>query len=206
MNGLALTFYQKLIQLSVKDQVNFKRIVNKLLRVNYLTSQKQSDANDYFFITTNYELLKTFFMLMDCELILDLKFSVIALYNKQDTNYLNLRLNETIILLILRVYYEEKVKATTKVTISIAEVYEKLASTGLKERRINKTELQKILSLFSHYNLIEVINKSRFTEKTQIILYPSLLYVVNYEDINKIYDQLYTYQKSGDNHETIKKD
>jgi len=28
----------------------------------------------------------------------------------------------------------------------------------------------------------------------------------DYEDINNIYDQLYTYQKSGDNHETIKKD
>src|SRR5690554_6236011 len=96
------------MKLSKKDQNEFKRIVAKLLKVNFITNQKDSDINDYYYITNNFAVLKAYFTFMDCELIIDTSLNIIALYNKLENNNLRLKLNESIILLILRLIYEEK--------------------------------------------------------------------------------------------------
>lgn len=180
MEKMVQTFYQEMLKLNDKEIKEFIRIVNKLIKVNYLTQEKQSDIDDYHFIENHLELFNAYFFFMDCKLILDSNLACIALCNNSETNNLRLRLNESIVLLILRLYYEERRK-----TIGYNEFLQRFNQLG---RKINKYELRKILALFKRYHLLDYDDK-------QIILYKTLLLAVNIDDINQIYNKLITYQK-----------
>ncbi|QVK18884.1 DUF4194 domain-containing protein [Mycoplasmatota bacterium] len=199
-NGQVLCFYNNYIGLHEKDKTNFSRIVNKLLYVNYLTNQKESDINDYYFITSHFDLFKLYFMLMECELLFDTTNRLISLFNKQGRNRLNLKLNESIVLLILRLLYDEKMREVSlmnQVIIHLEEIHDKYLSIGLQDRRISKTELKQILGLFSRYNLLNILDHQIKDDSSRIMLYPSLLYAVHIKDINEIFDKLTSYQKVG---------
>ena len=195
MNGQALKFYQEIIKLSNKDKEEFIKIVNKLLRVNYIAAKK--DIRDYNFISQNYEALKAYFVFMDCGLVIDNNLQVIVLYNKRSNNF-NLRINESIILLILRLLYEEKKKElnlTNEIIITLNDIHEHFMQTGLRNRRISNTEMRQILNLFCRFNLIDVLDRNYRNDNSRVILYPTLLYAVNINDINQLYDILSTYNK-----------
>lgn len=180
MNKKALIFYQEILKMNDKEKKEFTRIVNKLLKVNYLTKEKSSDKEDYRFIENHFALFNAYFFFMDCELIIVSDLDCIALYNKTETNNLRLRLNESIVLLILRLFYEERRKS-----ISYNEFLQRFHQTG---REIKKYELNKILLLFKRYNLIDFDDK-------QITLFKTIEFAVNIDDINQIYEKLTTYQK-----------
>lgn len=204
MQDKALVFYQQYLQLNEKSQKIFSRLVNKLLNVNFLTQQKENELEDYYFITNHLELFKAYFSFMDCELIFDINNRVIALYNNQDSNRLNLNLNQSIILLILRLLYNEKseeISIIDKLTITLKDIHEMFLSTGLKDRRISKTELKSILSLFKRFNLLDFIDKNVEEDNTRLILYPTLLYAIKLDNISKIYDKLLSYRKQGEDSE-----
>ncbi len=208
-NGQALLFYQQYIELHEKDKVNFSRIVNKVLFVNYLTNQKESDVNDYYFISSHYDLFRTYFLLMDCELLFNANHRVIALFHRQGSNRLSLRLNESIFLLIIRLLYDDKmreVSLSNNVIIQLEEIHDKFLQTGLQDRRISKTELKYILSKFRRFNLIEVLDSNYNCDQSRILIYPTILYAVHIDDINQVYDKLSTYKKEGYHHEEINSD
>lgn len=208
-NGQVLQFYNYYIELHEKERLNFSRIVNKLLQVNYLTNQKESDIKDYYFITSHIDLFKSYFLFMDCELLFDMTNRLISLLNTQGSNRLNIKLNESIVLLIIRLLYDEKMREVSlinQVIIHLEEIHDKYLSIGLNDRRISKTELKQILALFSRYNLLTILDHNFNDDRSRLILYPSLLYAVHINDINEVYDKLLSYQKEGANCEKISSD
>ncbi|MDV3197608.1 MAG: hypothetical protein Q8879_00835, partial [Candidatus Phytoplasma australasiaticum] len=76
-------FYQKFQILKEKEKDIFSRIINKLFQVNYLTSQKNSDLNDYRFILLHQEMFISFLKLVDFELEIHKHDEVIFLKNIQ---------------------------------------------------------------------------------------------------------------------------
>jgi len=197
---------EELNDLHEKDKITFSRVVNKLLQVNYLTNQKDNDTKDYYFITSHFDLFKSYFTYMECELLFDMRNRLIVLRHTQGSNRLNLRLNESIVLLILRLIYDEKMREVSlvnQIRIQLHELHDKYLATGLQDRRISKTELRQILSLFSRYNLLDVLDNNYNDDSSRIILYPSILYAVHIEDINRVYEKLLTYQKEGADCEEI---
>ncbi len=205
----AQLFYTQYTNLQESEKTNFSRIINKLQNVNYITSQKESDSKDYYFISSQFDLFKAYLNIIDCDLTFDTANHVIILNSLEGVNRLNLRLNESIILLILRLLYDEtmrEVSLNNKVMITLETIHDKFLSIGLQDRRISKTELKQILSLFRRYNLIDILDKDYKDDNSRVILYPSLLYAVRIEDINDIYSKIMTYEKGVGNHEEISED
>lgn len=195
-------FFHKYSKLKEKDKLNFARITNKLLNVNFITNQKESDVGDYYFTTGNLDLFKAYFSLMDHEIYHYTVNRVIMVSNINNYNRLNLKLNESIILLILRLLYDEKIREVSlidKVIITLENIHDMFLTTGLKDRRLCKTELKQILALFKRYNLIEVIDYDYNNDESRLVIYPSILYAVNIEDIKSVYDKLSSYKKRGGN-------
>ncbi|MDV3185146.1 MAG: hypothetical protein Q8842_02185, partial [Candidatus Phytoplasma australasiaticum] len=79
-------FSQKFKVLKEKEKEIFSRIVNKLFQVNYLTSQKNSDLNDYRFILLHQEMFISFLKLIDFELEIQKHDEVIFIKNVQQLN------------------------------------------------------------------------------------------------------------------------
>ncbi|MDF2699191.1 MAG: hypothetical protein K0Q49_747 [Haloplasmataceae bacterium] len=209
MSDLILDFSQKYLKLKERDKKNFSRIANKLLSVNFITNQKETDLEDYYFIVGNLDLFKSYLSLMDFELNHYQADKVIMLSNNESYNHFNLKLNESIVLLILRLIYDEKmreVSLTDKIIINLDAIHDKFLSTGLKDRRISKTELRQILSVFKRYNLIELIDTDLGDDESRLILYPSILYAVYIENINEVYKKLSTYRKGGESNEETSSD
>jgi len=202
-------FFHKYSKFKEKDKVNFSRLTNKLLSVNFVTNQKESDIEDYYFITANLDLFKAYFSLMDYEINHYSNNRVIMVNNKMNYNRLNLKLSESIVLLILRLLYDEKMREVSlidKVIITLENIHQMFLTTGLKDRRLSKTELKQILSVFKRFNLIDMIDYDYNQDDTRLVIYPTILYAVNIENINEVYKKLASYKKEGDGLEEVDED
>jgi len=143
--------------LSITDKKQFSDAANKLLAVNFLVKSKPDNANMYYFVSKNVELFTDYFAFIDWELDINTGLGVVSLKNTSNRNRLNLKLNETITLLIIRLLYEQnsdEVNIDDHVEIKVSDIHEMYAIIGLESRILTKTAIIEILSLFRRFNLL----------------------------------------------------
>ena len=70
--------------------------------------------------------------------------------------------------------------------IKVDDIHDYYDSLELK-KKINKTDLVKILRLFKKYNIIETLGDITKTS-TPIIIYPTILLAINTQTINDVYN------------------
>ena len=107
------------------------------------------------------------------------------------TNSIKLKRDLTIVLLILRILYHEKMKETSlneNISVDVMDIHTKYNYLEIK-KRINKTDLIEALRTFRRFNIIEVLGD--ITSATaRIIIYPTILYAVNTEEISEVYESI----------------
>lgn len=197
-------FYQQYSRMKLKDQERFERVANKLLSVCFITNKKGShhrDFEDYYFIEQYKPVFQNYFQLIGWEVVVSSRHGVATLVNHANYNRLNLKLHESIVLLILRLIYEDhfhEVSETEQIIITVDEIHEKYLALDLKDRIMTKTELNAVLTLFRRFNLIDLIDRDATRGDSRIIIYPTILFAIRIENINHIYTKLKTYQQGGD--------
>ena len=136
-------------------------------------------------------------------------YGVIQLTNPQNYNRLNLKLFESIILLILRVLFDEKkreLSAADEVIINLGDIHERFLSLKIREKMIDKTTMRNALSLFRRFQLIEILDKNLENEDSRILIFDSILMAVRVEDIKQAYEKLEIYRKGVKTDEDIEED
>jgi hypothetical protein len=129
---------------------------------------------------------------------------IIALSTEADRNRVRLKRTDTIMLLILRLLYQKKAKEATQlnqILVSVGEIHDEIEKTGLIKGKITKTELQTTMRILKSYSLIDFQASTLFNDDTRVEIYPSLLRVVNIDDMNKLETQLNAYSTGGDDDE-----
>ena len=173
------------------QKATFKDIANKLLASTFLARDKKDNKDNYYFVVSYKEVFDEFFAILGYEVILDQGVGSIMLKSDQNTGFLKLRRDETIILLILRILYHERLKETSlneNVVITVLDIHEKYNFLEIK-KRINKTDLVSALRLFRRFNLIETIGDITMSN-TKVVIMPTILYAINTEentDVNTTY-------------------
>ncbi|MGN1181718.1 MAG: DUF4194 domain-containing protein [Faecalibacillus sp.] len=201
----ATSFYNKFVRLSDQKKEEFSRLCNKLLSYNYICAARKRDEEDYYKIVGEFELYVSYFSLMDYIVENHHVDKVVHLYNQQNYNRYYFKKNESVVLLILRKFYYQKMQEVSlldHITITIEELHDALHTTGIFEKRINKTELQEIFRIYKRYNIIDVIGSSN-DDQTVIIIYPTILYVLPMEQIEQINKRLEDYKRRGVDNEEI---
>ena len=196
-------FYRDFLVLDRNSQNQFPLALGNLFRHNFIN--RESDGVLYDFVVKNHFVFENFVKFMNYDLIIDSENKVIALIDKEEKLKINLNLQESIMLLVLRLLYEERRYVSERVVISLQEINDKFRDLALENRGLNKTQLKAVFSLFSNHNLIKVLDANIFTGKKRIILYPALLYAVHIDSIDIMYDKLKTYIKRSDSDEEIGK-
>lgn len=185
--------YQKLKE---GEKTDVSRICNKLLQVNLITKRKASDANDYRFILAYKEVFEAFLALLDFELIIRRDTEVIYIVNESNFNHLRLRKVESVLLLVIRIIYQRKKDNVTlgeDVEIFLYEIHDELTKIGyLDNKRITKNELKPALVMFRNYNLIDYIDTG-LHDDCRIKIYPTILYVTDFESIKGVINKLEGY-------------
>lgn len=171
------------------QKATFKDIANKLLASTFLARDKKDNKDNYYFVVSYKELFDEFFAILGYEVKLDQGVGAIMLKSDQNTGFLKLRRDETIILLILRILYHERLKETSlneNVVITVLDIHEKYNFLEIK-KRINKTDLVSALRLFRRFNLIETIGDITMSN-TKVVIMPTILYAINTEEITEVYN------------------
>lgn len=183
---MMLESYERLTNV---QKATFKDIANKLLASTFLARDKKDNKDNYYFVVSYKEVFDEFFAILGYEIKLEQSLGAIMLKSDQNTGYLKLRRDETIILLILRLLYHERLKETSlneNVVISVVDIHEKYNYLEIK-KRINKTDLVSALRLFRRFNLIETIGDITMSN-TKVVIMPTILYAIDTEEITEVYN------------------
>lgn len=183
-----------------RDKDEFSRICNRLLSNCFLCKGNVTNRADYYFVIKHKEKFTQYLSLLGYRLEINEEYGVVQLTNPQNYNRYNLKLYESIILLILRILYDEKkreLSVSDEVIINVGDIHDKFLSLKIRDKMIDKTVLRNAISVFRRFQLIEVLDKDLSNEEARIIIYDSILMAVRVEDIKQAYDKLANYRKGA---------
>ncbi len=193
--------YEEMLQ---KDKSEFSPICNRLLSNCFLCRKDAGTKSEYYFVLRFRDVFEHYLDILGCHLEINEEYGVIQLVNRENTNHLNLKLYESIILLILRVLYDEKKRelSLTDVVINTGDIQERFLSLKIREKQIDKTVLNNALRLFRRYHIIDTLDKDLTQEDARILIYDSVLMAVRVEDIKRVYEMIEIYRKGEKRDET----
>lgn len=183
--------------MSQRDRDEFRRVCGRLMSSCFIVRQNAATKSDYYFILRQLEVFSRYLDVLGYQLEINEEYGVIQMVNRENTNHLRLRLYDSVILLILRILYDEKKRelSLTDVVINLGDIQEKYLSLGIRDKQIDKTTMNNALRLFRRFNLIEILDRDLTKEESRIIIYDSILMAVRVEDIRRVHELLDTYRK-----------
>jgi len=190
--------------LSQGDKENFRRICNKLISVCFICKKKEDTRSDYYFLLRHKQLFKQYIEILGYKLNINEEYGVVQLVNQQNYNRINLKLFESIILLILRILYDEKKRELSldnDILIDVGEIQDKFMALKIRDKLIDKTTLGNALRVFRRFQLLEPLDKDLTRADSRILLYDSILMAVKVDDIKEAYGKIEIYRKGGDTDE-----
>lgn len=182
-----------------KDRNEFRRVCNKLMSICFICRKNENTKGDYYFILRNRSVFQEYLEVLGYTLEINEEYGVIQLVNRENYNHLNLKLYDSIILLILRILYDEKKRelSLTDVVVNLGDIQEKYISLKIRDKQIDKTTMNNALRLFRRFNLIELLDRELTQEEARIIIYDSILMAVRVEDIKRTAELIDQYRKGG---------
>lgn len=195
--------------LSQGDKENFRRICNKLLSVCFICKKKEDAKSDYYFILRHKSDFQQYLEMLGYKLILNEEYGVIQLVNQLNYNRINLKLFESIILLILRILYDEKKRELSldnDIIIDVGEIQDKFMALKIRDKLIDKTTLGNALRVFRRFQLLEPLDKDLTRADSRLLLYDSILMAVKVDDIKAAYGKIEIYRKGSDMDEETDED
>lgn len=181
-----------------KDQDEFRRICNKLINVCFLSKQNQTARSDYYFVLKYREKFENLLETLGYQIEINEEYGVIQLTNALNMNRQNLKLYDTIILLILRILFDEKkreLSVSDQVIVNLGDIQDKFLSLKIRDKMIDKVTMGNSLRLLRRFQLIELLDSDLKNEESRIMIYNSILMAVRVEDIKKVYDKIESYRK-----------
>ena len=184
----------------------FRQSMNKLLNECFIIKQSSDTVSDYRLIMANQEVFEGALDLLGYELIIRDDQGVITINNPSGTGRVHFTKLESILALILRLLYIEKMKELSQiqnVIILLDEVYEKYSMLKMKTGKLSRTNLVSALRSFKRVNLIQNLDRmDSGAPDVRIQIYPSILFAITASSLDEIYkvaqDKLSEYAKGGD--------
>jgi len=205
MNTIVKKFHDDYIKIKEDDKEYFKEVFQLIMSKGFIV--KTLAEKQYNFIMANEELFKSFFSLIGFEF--KSRYDLETHYIKSDNNLFakNIRKNDTIILLILRLLYEdlvEKVTLNEHVEIKYYELEQKLLEVGFEDvyrERVRTSSIIDSLRLFRNHNIIS-FKVSGLNDNTVITIYPSIEVVFDFADVENVLNRVNEIAPEGDIDET----
>lgn len=190
-----------------KEKDNFGRICNRLLGTCFLCKGNPATKADYYFVLKYRKEFKEYLGILGYRLEINEDYGVVQLTSPRGINRMNLKLYDSIVLLILRILYDEKkreLSAVEEAIVTLGDIQDKFLSLNIRDKIIDKTTMRNALSLFRRYQIVEILDRDLGDEESRILIYDSILMAVRVEDIKAAYEKLETYRKgkSVNNEET----
>lgn len=179
------------------NQDEFSRLCARLLNENFIYCQIDSDKNDYYKISSMRETIKDYFALMDYSLYHDDQFKIFYLVTDTGRNTVKFKKLDTILLLILRLFYYQKSKdgGNVNVIVTIDEINSYINKTGIYDQEQKKANLLDSLILLRRYKIISFKGVD-ISMETSIYVFPTIIHVLTSSDMDALENKILSYRKT----------
>jgi hypothetical protein len=181
--------YQKL---SDNDRESFRIALNLLLTESFIIRSLDAHSRAYRFAAANIEILDAYLELAGWSLRKDEHLGVISFQGPASAR-LQLKKDESILLLVLRLLYEEKAGELVihgERTVRQQEIQDRLRTVA--DISYKKTPFISLLRRFQALRLIQVVGSEEDPEAT-VILFSSIPFVLDGLSLEALYERLESY-------------
>lgn len=180
-----------------QEKEDFIRVANRLLSTTFITRKNEQNKKDYYFLERHYELMREYFSLSGWELIHDRPLGVFQLVNTYGFNREKLKMEESIILLIIRLCYEEKKRTelslAENVLLTTRDIQERYLALKIREKPLDRKVIRETINMLKRYNILQNLDGDPADPDCRLEIFPSLLLAVRVDDIKELYDKLAAY-------------
>ncbi|MCC6095230.1 MAG: DUF4194 domain-containing protein [Eubacterium sp.] len=183
--------------MSNKDRDQFRRVCSRLLSMCFICKKNESTRNDYFFIMRQRPVFEHYFDILGLSMEISEQYGVIQLVSRDGSAHVQLKLIDSLVLLILRILYDEKKRelSLSDVVVNVGDIQEKYLSMKVRNKQIDKTSMNNALRTLKRYNVIDTLDRDLSQEDARILIYDSILMAVRVEDIQKVSELVDQYRK-----------
>ncbi len=184
--------------LSLSEADNLKKIIGRLFRQTCILQMRYDpetlipkDNPDYETCVRHKEFIEDYLSVLGCELIHDPQ-EHIFLLKGEGVELEKLSLTTTIILLIVRILYRDKILgAGLEATVTnLKEIRSYGRNTGLLNRKLTTAEWRDALYLMNRHQIIEVPGAVKDVEdETPIYLYSTINLYIRNSDIGELIEE-----------------
>jgi len=179
----------KILKLDDRDFDLFQNSINALITGNFLIRGVDEQKKYYNFVVANSDIVEAYLECAGWMLKIDEPLGVISWMGSASTRQ-NMLLDETLVLLVFRLIYEEKrheISLHHHPSVIQQDFQDKFRS--LCERQLKKTRFREIIRRFQVLKLIQ-IHGDETDPDSQIELYPSIVYAFDGKSIDDVYSHI----------------
>lgn len=179
-----------------KEKAEFTQTANYLLSSTYILREdnKNRISKTYLFIDRHFELFYEIFSLFGWKIYRNKEHGVIYTYNESASNKLRLDKLSTVILLALRIIFEEKrvtASSNNNVVVTVSGVLNKIVNDfSIIKKKPSQKELKQSFGTFEEHNLIYKLGESFSDMDCKIVILPSILFAVSNEKCKNICEKI----------------
>ncbi|WP_162309091.1 DUF4194 domain-containing protein [Brevibacillus antibioticus] len=192
---------EKYNDLNNKERDEFRRVVNRLIGDTFLV-RNDENRHDFWFVEKHSLLIEEYLTFMGWNLLINKAEGVVQAINREGWTKLNLSMWDSILLLLLRLMYEEKQKQINIGEI-IGYVHEfqsyclsfRLTKNGV----LPKKYLTDAFRIFKRFSLVKVLDSDVTDQNCRFIIFPSIKYAVAMDSIETLYSSINAYPNEREN-------
>lgn len=184
-------FINKYNELNPTDKKNFSRITLRLLSESYLIRDVKEDYDDYYFAISreNSSMIDAYLSIINKKLVIDKDNGIIAVNNINETSNVKLNKRDTVILLILKYLYLDKIKnakdiISNNIVVSINEINDFIRNYQIYRNELKLSQIRDSLDSLEEYKCLNY--KIDENGEIKIELYQTINYLVDIKDINEL--------------------
>jgi len=204
-------FSEEYKNLTDTKKESFSRLINKLLKDNFVYVSLENDKQDYYSILSFRDIIEAYLSIIDYNLIHDDNNKFFYIETNTDRNKISLKKIDTVILLVLRLMYYKGTHEVTlnsnsaNVIIKTSDLIENINNTQIFVNESYKTDMLNSLRLLKRYKIIG-FNFQKLDEEAFITIYPTILQVVKNQNVETLNEQLLSFIKERGEANDIKED
>lgn len=198
-------FFEEYEKFTNADKDEFAHVVNNLmlksfiLRESYDRHLKMMKSNrDYSFCERNIDMIREYLEFSGWTIEKDSRLGVISINNEYQENHIRLDFLTSIMVYGLRYLYEcarEENQMTTEVFTNATELLRVLIDKGLirLDKKPSAVSMASCYRFLENHNIINRVQGEYRERSFTFYILPSILYVIDMDKINAIFDEINQY-------------
>lgn len=188
--------FEAFSEMSDKEIDEFSRICNYLLSHTFVMREdnKKLISRDYRYIERNFELFYDYLSLSGWRIYKDSQYGVIYVRNVQGFSRFALNKLATVMLITMRIIYEERrvlASNTSEVCITVSELFGKIVNEfSVYPKKPSQREIKDAFRIFESHNILYKLDDSYDNLECRFVVLPSILIAVSNEKCKLICDTL----------------